>query len=94
MPFNTLFKILCLTYIITVKRNGIQDIDSINHKKKPNWVEPSLAVLLVGVAGFEPTTLLTYVRIRYLKICGLLVLKPFQISSATRIFDLFFPGHC
>ena len=56
MPFKTLFKILCLTYIITVKRNGIQDIDSINHKKKPNWVEPSLAVLLVGVAGFEPTT--------------------------------------
>ena len=81
--------IFTLTYVISVKRNGIKYIDSVViHKKKPDRVNPSLAVLLVGVAGFEPTTFLTSVRIRYLEIHSLLVFKPLQVSSAAHIFDL------
>jgi len=45
---------------------------------------------LVGVAGFEPTTLPNYVRIRYIVCYYLLISQTLKISSASNIFNLTF----
>ncbi len=86
MTLKARFKVLGLAYVKTIQGSGVQYVYKIFHKKRAKLDETQPGSTLVGVAGFEPTTLPTPVGIRYRTFWDL---KVFRLSEGTVYFRSF-----